>query len=58
MTILKDFIRPYRQNSKKYLVAVFKKKQVQMDSAEIGENEVNGKKQKLYVFISVLGYFP
>lgn len=59
MTILRDFIRPYRQKPKKQSSIRFETppgKQAQMDWAEIGEHEVDGRKQKLYVFIIVLGY--
>jgi transposase len=59
MTIQRDFIRPYRQKPKKQSSIRFETppgKQAQMDWAEIGEYEIDGKKQKLYVFIIVLGY--
>lgn len=59
MTILRDFIRPYRQKPKKQTSIRFKTppgKQAQMDWGEPGEYTMDGKKQKLYAFVMVLGY--
>jgi transposase len=59
MTILRDFIRPYRQKPKKQTSIRFETppgKQAQMDWGELGEYTMDGKKQKLYAFVMVLGY--
>jgi transposase len=59
MTILREFISPFREKPNKQSSIRFETppgKQAQMDWGELGEHEIDGKKQKLYVFVIVLGY--
>lgn len=59
LTILREFVQPYRQQPKKQSSIRYETppgKQAQMDWAELGERDVDGRKQKLYAFIMVLGY--
>lgn len=58
-TILRDFIQPYRAQPKKQATVRFETppgRQAQMDWAEIGEYEVDGRLKNVYAFIIVLGY--
>ncbi|KZO00432.1 IS21 family transposase (plasmid) [Bacillus badius] len=58
-TILRDFVKPYRVQPKKQATLRFETppgKQAQMDWAEVGMYEVNGRIQKVYAFIMILGY--
>lgn len=59
MTILRDFIREYRQKPNKQSSIRFETPpgvQAQMDWAELGELLIDGKLQKLYVFVMKLGF--
>jgi transposase len=58
-TILREFIKPYRVQPKKQATVRFETapgKQAQMDWADVGMYEVDGKLQKVYAFIMVLSY--
>lgn len=58
-TILRDFVRPHRQNPKKQATLRFETppgKQAQMDWGYIGKIKVNEKEQDVYAFVMVLGY--
>jgi transposase len=58
-TILRDFVKPHRAQPKKQATLRFETppgKQAQMDWAEVGMYEVDGKLQKVYAFIMILGY--
>lgn len=58
-TILREFVKPYRVQPKKQATVRFETppgKQAQMDWAEVGMYEVNGKLQKVYAFIMILSY--
>ncbi|HDR7481912.1 IS21 family transposase [Bacillus toyonensis] len=58
-TILRDFVRPYRQNPKKQATLRFETppgKQAQMDWGYIEKIKVNEKEQDVYAFVMVLGY--
>lgn len=59
MTILRDFVRLYRQKPNKQSSIRYETPpglQAQMDWAELGERLVDGRSQKLYVFVMVLGF--
>ncbi|WP_133058626.1 IS21 family transposase, partial [Halalkalibacter urbisdiaboli] len=59
MTILRDFVRVYRQKPNKQGSVRYETPpglQAQMDWGELGEHFVDGKLQKLYVFVIVLGF--
>ncbi|AZV43395.1 hypothetical protein BAOM_4744 [Peribacillus asahii] len=59
MTILRDFVRPYRESPKKQATLRFETppgKQAQMDWAHVGEFEVDGEMKEVYAFVMVLGY--
>lgn len=59
MTMLRDFVRVYRQRPNKQASVRYETPpglQAQMDWAELGEHFVDGKLQKLYVFVIVLGF--
>lgn len=52
-TILKDFVQPYRERPKKQATRRFETppgQQAQMDWAEVGLYEVDGRLQKIYAF--------
>lgn len=58
-TILKDFVQPHREQPKKQATRRFETppgQQAQMDWAEVGLYEVDGRLQKIYAFLMVLGY--
>ncbi len=59
MTILREFVRPYRTSSKKQATVRFETppgKQAQMDWAHVGKLEVDGVFREIYAFVMVLGY--
>jgi transposase len=59
MTILRDFVRPYREKPKKQATLRYETppgKQTQMDWAHVGKYLVNGQDQEIYAFVMVLGY--
>ena len=59
MTILRDFIKEYRQKPNKQSSIRFETPpgvQAQMDWAELGEHFIDGKFKRLYVFVLILGY--
>ena len=59
MTILRDFVRPLRQQPKKQATLRFETppgKQAQMDWAYVGKYLVNGNLQDIYAFVMILGY--
>lgn len=54
MTILRNFVRAYRQKPNKQASVRYETPpglQAQMDWAELGEHYLDGKLQKLYVFV-------
>lgn len=58
-TILREFVKPYRVQPKRQATVRFETppgKQAQMDWADVGMYEVNGKLQKVYAFIMILSY--
>lgn len=58
-TILREFVKPYRVQPKKQATVRFETppgKQAQMDWADVGMYEVDGKLQKVYAFIMILSY--
>ncbi|WP_019123990.1 IS21 family transposase [Brevibacillus massiliensis] len=58
-TILKDFIKPFRQReNKKYTLRYETKpgEQMQVDWKELGEVDLQGVRTKLYMFVAILGY--
>src|SRR5574344_853188 len=58
-TILKDYIRTERENIRKVAVIRFETepgRQAQVDWIEFGRQIVDGKVQKLYAFVMLLGY--
>lgn len=58
-TILRDFVQPFRAQPKKQATVRFETppgRQAQMDWAEVGQYEVDGRLQEIYAFIMVLGY--
>lgn len=58
-TILREFVKPLSGSAEKQATVRFEtppRKQAQMDWAEVGMYEVNGKLQKLYSFIVILSY--
>lgn len=59
MTMLREFVRKYRQKPNKQSSIRYETPpglQAQMDWAELGEYNIDGKVQKLYVFVMVLGF--
>jgi transposase len=59
MTILRDFVRPYREQPKKQATLRYETppvKQAQMDWAYVGKYLVDGQYQDIYAFVMVLGY--
>jgi transposase len=59
LTILRDFVRPFRESPKKQATLRFETppgKQAQMDWAHVGRYEVNGELKEIYAFVMVLGY--
>jgi len=59
MTILRDFVRPYREQPKKQATLRYETppgKQAQMDWAYVGKYLVDGQYQDIYAFVTVLGY--
>ncbi|MYL65487.1 IS21 family transposase [Bacillus hwajinpoensis] len=59
MTILRDFVRPYRTSPKRQATVRYETspgKQAQMDWGEIGKYEVNGEQKEVYAFTMVLSY--
>jgi transposase len=59
MTILRDFVRPYREKPKKQATLRYETppgKQAQMDWAHVGKYLVDGQDQEIYAFVMVLGY--
>lgn len=59
MTILRDFVRAHRERPNKQSSIRYETPpglQAQMDWAELGEKNIDGKLQKLYVFVMVLGF--
>jgi transposase len=59
MTILRDFVRPYREQPKKQATLRYETppgKQAQMDWAYVGKYLVDGQYQDVYAFVMVLGY--
>jgi transposase len=59
MTILRDFVRPYREKPKKQATLRYETppgKQAQMDWAYVGKYWVDGQYQDIYAFVMVLGY--
>ncbi|MFJ5621678.1 IS21 family transposase [Peribacillus loiseleuriae] len=58
-TILREFVKPFRVQPKKQATVRFETapgKQAQMDWADVGMYEVDGKLQKVYAFIMILSY--
>lgn len=58
-TLVKDFVQPHRAQPKKQATRRFETapgKQAQMDWAEVGVYDVDGRPQKIYAFLLVLGY--
>lgn len=59
VTILRDFVRPYRKQPKKQATVRFETppgKQAQMDWGYVGKYEVDGKQKDIYAFVMVLSY--
>lgn len=59
LTILRDFVRPFRESPKKQATLRFETppgKQAQMDWAHVGKYEVDGEIKEVYAFVMVLGY--
>lgn len=57
--LLENLLNPHRAQPKKQATVRFETppgKQAQMDRAEVGMYELNGKLQKLYSFIVILSY--
>ena len=58
-TILREFVKPLRVQPKRQATVRFEtppEKQTQIDWADVGMYEVNGKLQKVYAFIMILSY--
>lgn len=59
MTILREFVKPHRQNPKKQATLRFETppgKQAQMDWGYVGKYLVDGVEKEIYAFVMVLGY--
>lgn len=59
ITILRDFVRPYREQPKKQATLRYETppgKQAQMDWAYVGKYMVANQYQDIYAFVMVLGY--
>jgi transposase len=59
MTILRDFVRPYREQPKKQATLRYETppgKQAQMDWAHVGKYLVDDQYQDIYAFVMVLSY--
>ncbi|WP_085521582.1 IS21 family transposase [Tuberibacillus sp. Marseille-P3662] len=59
MTILREFVRPFRQKPKKQATLRYETppgKQAQMDWGHVGKFEVDGEDKEIYIFTMVLGY--
>lgn len=58
-TILKDYIKPYREAGKKKYTVRYETapgEQMQMDWKEVGFVTIDGKRRKLSLFVVILGY--
>ncbi|MGP4073307.1 IS21 family transposase [Piscibacillus sp. B03] len=59
MTILRDFVRPFRQQPKKQATIRYETapgKQAQMDWGHVGKYDVDGEMKEIYAFTIVLSY--
>lgn len=59
LTILRDFVRPFRECPKKQATLRFETppgKKAQIDWAHVGKYEVDGELKEIYAFVTVLGY--